>query len=94
GHSAVWSSKPARGKLERWDISDGIELATALDRIERGEAVITNSELPENLEKILAWVEKNNVSLATPGRKVPEKKPGVLFVGLQIAVAKASALQQ
>jgi len=74
-HVGVWSSKPARGALERADISQGEPIADMLQRLDEGAAQVVRSDDPATLHRLLGWIQNNRFFLYLPGGVIPPPPP-------------------
>ena len=90
GHAALWSNKPARGPLERADISGGDPIEDWLLRAEDGRAVLIQTEDSTRLYRVLGWVQDQKFRLSTPGSKRPDAAPGIVYIGLALGEHAAS----
>jgi NhaP-type Na+/H+ or K+/H+ antiporter len=91
GHAAVWSNKPAKGRLGRADLGAGRPLSPILEEFETGERRIADAADPAELWQVLAWVNKGVVTLASTKAELPPPAEGVRFIGLAIVDRKVDA---
>jgi len=66
GHTAIWSSRKARGVLEAADIGSGEPVTEAIGLVEDGRLAITSSPDHRKLRRVFGWVENQKFRLNVP----------------------------
>ncbi len=89
GRVGIWSSKPARGPLERADMSGGESITEWSDRPELGGASVAQAEDPSKLRRVLGWIQDERFQLNLPRAKIPAANGKIVFVGLAAAPGPA-----
>jgi hypothetical protein len=79
--AAMWSSRPARGSLDRCDVSQGQAVTEAIDQFGDGLLDIVRSEDPAACDRVLGWVRDGHFSLRTGVGSTPVAANGLVFIG-------------
>lgn len=82
GRAAIWSSKPARGRLGATDLSRGEPIAGWIDHFEDGRAALVESAEAPRVGHLLGWIRDGRFVSSVRGAAIPEPAAGVLFVTL------------
>lgn len=81
-HAAVWSNKPAKGRLIGADLSAGRPISSILEEFETGMCRIDETDDASQLWQVLACINNGVLSLATVGAQWPTTAEGVRFIGI------------
>lgn len=83
GHTAIWSTRPVRGPLERYDIGAGETITQWLDQFGDGLVAVAHSPEAARLDRVIACVCGGRFGLHGPVNKHPSGQGETIFIGLK-----------
>lgn len=87
GRAAIWSTKPARGPLEPFDIYAGGPIGDSIVELEENRLACTEAVSPKSLSKVLGWTKATGFTLNVPLSRVLSAPQDATFLGLSVSAA-------